>query len=217
MNDKSVLFLVVGLIIGFATGMLIAKSSSQPRMFQQQVAPPIMPTMAPQSNNNSAQIAAQKARLAEKINELKQAVKENPGNMAALVDLGNIHFDTGQHHEAIDYYKKALVINPDQPNVLVDIGIMYRRTAQPEEAVKSFKKAAAINPNHLYAYSNLGVVYSNDMNDLPKAIEAFKMVVKINPPNDPDIVAAAKQTISKLQMMIDNPSAARSAGDGHNH
>lgn len=115
------------------------------------------------------------------IKELQAFLKENPDNAQAWVELGNAFFDLDRFEEAIETYNKALSLAPGNPHVLTDIGVMYRRNNEPEKALQSFNRAVEIQPDFESAWFNKGVVYMHDLNDIPKAIEAWEQLVKVNP------------------------------------
>ena len=58
---------------------------------------------------------------------------------------------------------------------------MYRRNNAPEKALEVFSKAIAVQPDFETALFNKGIVYMHDLNDIPKAIEAWEQLVKVNP------------------------------------
>jgi len=116
-----------------------------------------------------------------RIREVQAFLKENPDNAQAWIELGNTFFDLDRLVDAINAYGKALSIQPDNPHVLTDLGVMYRRNNEPEKALEAFNKAVAVQPDFETAWFNKGIVYMHDLNDLPKAIEAWEQLVKVNP------------------------------------
>lgn len=115
------------------------------------------------------------------IDALKSKVAENPDNIDAWVQLGNIYFDDHQFNKAVHAYEKALEIEPDNADVLTDLGVMHRRDGHPEKAVEAFNRAIAADPNHQIAMYNKGVVQMHDLNDIEAAIESWKTLLAVNP------------------------------------
>jgi tetratricopeptide (TPR) repeat protein len=116
---------------------------------------------------------------------LKDAVKNDPKNVAAWIKLGNASMDTGRFNEAIDAYQKALALDPGNVDVRVDMGTCYRNIGRPDIAAKEYRKAIGINPNHLNAHRNLGVVLSDDLKDNKGAVKEFEKYLQLAP-NAPD-------------------------------
>ena len=115
------------------------------------------------------------------IRKLQAFLKENPDNPQGWVELGNAFFDLDRFGDAINAYEKSLSIQPDNPHVLTDLGVMYRRNNEPEKALEAFNRAIAVQPDFETPWFNKGIVYMHDLNDIPKAIEAWEQLVKINP------------------------------------
>ncbi len=116
---------------------------------------------------------------------LQEAVRQDPKNVNAWMNLGNILMDTSRFQEAIDAYQKALELDPKNVDVMVDMGTCYKNIGKPDRAAEEFRKAIKINPGHLYAHRNLGVVLANDIGDKKQAIKEFEEYLRLSP-NTPD-------------------------------
>ena len=116
---------------------------------------------------------------------LQEAVRQDPKNVNAWMNLGNILMDTSRFQEAIDAYQKALELDPRNADVMVDMGTCYKNIGKPDRAAEEFRKAIKINPGHLYAHRNLGVVLANDIGDKKQAIKEFEEYLRLSP-NTPD-------------------------------
>ena len=121
------------------------------------------------------------AEQAAQIFRLEKETKENPGNVAAWTNLGNLYFDTGSYKNAIAAYTKSLALNPNNADVMTDLGIMYRRTGQPQKAIEAFDKAAKMDPRQETALYDKGIVLMHDLKDIPGAIKAWEELLKRNP------------------------------------
>ena len=112
---------------------------------------------------------------------LQGILKDDPKNLKALVELGNLYFDTDQFDSAIQFYARALEIDPKNPDVRTDMGIMYRRKGDPDRAIAEFKKAAQGDPKHVNSRYNMGVVLLHDKADIKGAIQAWEEFLKVEP------------------------------------
>src|SRR4030066_2435302 len=116
---------------------------------------------------------------------LQDAVRNDPKNLNAWINLGNVMMDTSRFDKAIDAYQHALELDPENVDVRVDMGTCYRNIGKPDRAAEEFRKAIKINPGHLYAHRNLGVVLANDIGDKKQAIKEFEEYRRLSP-NTPD-------------------------------
>jgi hypothetical protein len=120
------------------------------------------------------------------------AVRENPGDLGALLRLANVQHDNGDFARAIESYKKYLAKDPGNPDARTDLGICYFELAKSGEgnreenyrrALAEMERAFKGNPNHQPAAFNLGIVYLN-MGDLEKSNRWLKQAVAINAHSD---------------------------------
>lgn len=112
---------------------------------------------------------------------LEKSVSENPNNVDAWMQLGNLYFDTNNFQKSIDSYKKYLAVKPDNPNVWTDLGVMYRRSGSPQEALAAFDKAIELDPRHEQPRFNKGIVLLHDLQDSEAAVRVWKELAEINP------------------------------------
>jgi cytochrome c-type biogenesis protein CcmH/NrfG len=157
---------LVALAVGFFAGVIFSVyHSSSPAPQTAAVPQPQAP-----ADNQSRQLDA-----------LIKETAQNPQNVSAWTDLGNLYFDTNQFEKAIWAYKKSLELKPDNPNVWTDLGVMYRRNGQPEDAVKSFDEAIRIDPKHEVSRFNKGIVLLHDLDKPKEGIRSWEALLKINP------------------------------------
>ena len=133
------------------------------------------------SGSPNAQQEQNLARLAGHILELEEAVRKNPEDVNAWVQLGNLYFDTGKAPQSINAYERALLLRPNDANVLTDLGIMYREAGKYDLAVESFRKATQIDPKHQNALFNRGVVLFFDLKRKEDARKVWQELLAVNP------------------------------------
>jgi cytochrome c-type biogenesis protein CcmH/NrfG len=136
-------------------------------------------------------------QMQNEIRVLQGAVRQNPQNINAWIELGNILMDTSRFHDAIDAYQKALELTPKNVEVIVDMGTCYRRIGKSDMAVEEYRKAIKINPLHPYAHRNLAVVLAFDIGDKKQAIKEFEEYLKLSP-DTPDTLQI-RQEVARLK------------------
>lgn len=113
--------------------------------------------------------------------EIEKMIEANKDDPEFLKMVGNIYFDKGKYHKAIEIYNRVLELNPEDADVLTDAGIAYREIGNPQKAIEYFKKAMDVDPQHPLSRYNLGIVLENDLGDLSGALQAFKEFLIISP------------------------------------
>lgn len=118
------------------------------------------------------------------IENYKEILKKDPNNLQALINIGNLYFDTRQDLLAIEHYRKALALDPRNVNVRTDMAVSYRRTGDPDRAVEELKKAISMDPRHAQSRYNLGIILIHDKKDVEGGIRAWEALLE-NVPNYP--------------------------------
>ncbi|MCK9362682.1 MAG: tetratricopeptide repeat protein [Syntrophales bacterium] len=167
----------IGYFFGSQSGGISIPGSSAP--FRAQTSP-ASPNQPPAQN---PAIAAQNEA------SLRALLMANPKNLDALIQLGNLYYDQGQHQQAVEWYGKALEIDPSNANVRTDRGTSYWSLNQPDAAIAEFKKSLQVDPNHLQTLYNIGLVYLQGKNNSAEAKKAWQKLLTVSPnyPNRADI------------------------------
>lgn len=196
MRKSAFVFLLVGFVIGYAIVFQWTKQRA-PELVRATVRMPQDRASAPES--------VPPLDMA-RVRSLQEQVKQNPQDFAALVELGNIHFDQRNFSDAINWYSKALEVEPDNVSLRTDLGTAYFYSERIDEAIAEFNKSLALNPTHPQALFNMGVALLHGKNDAKGALEYWGKLVETNP-NDPKI-ALVKEQIQALKEQ-DKDSAQR--------
>lgn len=107
-----------------------------------------------------ASIYEEKGEYDLAIKEGEEALRDDSGNLKALVSLGNSHLQKGEHKKAEKYYKKAMKIDPKNGDLLNNMAMLYISMGRLEEAEGLAKEAISTGSPHLgYYYDTLGKVY----------------------------------------------------------
>ena len=116
----------------------------------------------------------------QRINELEEKVKNNPGNKESLLELAHLRNDSGMFDKAIGDYQKYLEFVPDDADARVDMGVCYYSLRRYDEAIKEMTKALEYKPDHQIAHLNLGIVNLAASN-VEKSKEWLRKAVDLNP------------------------------------
>ena len=197
-KETVILSVVIAFLVGFITGATVAilkgrKNDARPVATQPSAAPPAMAPAAPLSSPSSEEVNP-------KIQALKDIVQKDAKNLSALVELGNLYFDTDQPKEAVEAYSKYLAIKPDNADVRTDMGIMYRKLGDSDRAMQEFRKAAQTDPTHVNSRYNIGVVLLHDKQDIKGAIKAWEDYLKADP--NSERAERVKAQMERMRAMV---------------
>lgn len=168
------MFIAVTFVLGFLSGIVFTSYKNTS----------LGPSRAPSGKRASGSSAADgqdHARFETMLRSLEKEVGQNPENISAWIQIGNLYFDHGENEKAIPAYEKAIAIEPDNANVLTDLGVVYRRAGNPQKAVEFFERAVAAEPNHKTARFNKGVVLMHDLDKKAEALRTWKELAEREP------------------------------------
>ncbi len=170
-QETMLIAVFITLVIGFILGVVFAvyKLDSMPGVPSQQTVKNA--SGQPNMTDKQAQI----------LQNLQTALKNNPKDFQALIQQGNLYFDTGQPDKAIKAYTESLKYHQGSSNLSTDLGIMYRRTKQFDKALEMFNKAISMDSSHEPARLNKGIVLMYDLQKPEEAIKIWEQLLSINP------------------------------------
>ncbi len=205
-KETVILYVVIALVVGFVGGVTVGilwmtRGTEKVAMVQKpQMAPPGPPLQGPPAQGPTPP-ARDSVEMASQIKTLKEIVKKDPKNLSALVELGNLYFDTNQPKEAIEAYSRYLAVKPDNADVRTDMGIMYRKLGQFDKAIEEFRKAAQSDPKHANSRYNTGLVLLHDKGDIKGAVKAWEDYLKVDPNSE-----RAQRLRAQIEKMKSMPS-----------
>jgi len=220
MRWQGLYFGIIGLLVGFIAGFFYANHynragtpSGSPSLMGQ--LPPGHPPIGASESEIAqsveradahpqdfdAQITAatvlyRAGRLEQAATYFQRANALRPDDYNTLVQLGNVHFDLGEHYlqhqdaaqsnthfrEAERWYERALARNPNDANVRTDYGLTFykRHPRDLDRAIAEYRRALAIDPRHPQALHNL-VVALTEKGELEEAEATLKRLEEVAP------------------------------------
>lgn len=79
------------------------------------------------------------------IKYLSKAVKLNPNNVNALIDLGSAYIEVKDYDNALKYYEMALKKDPNNPSIFNNLGVVYILKKNFQAAIDHYKQAILLN------------------------------------------------------------------------
>jgi cytochrome c-type biogenesis protein CcmH/NrfG len=176
---------VICLLLGLALGYLLRGSSSATPVVAAAAAstasvPDIGPTQVP--GMGGMPVGVSSAELADKaVALLLESLKQNPKDVAKLVEIANTYYDAKVYNKAIQYYGDALKITPKNVDVRTDMATAYWYIGDADHAIAEMEKALSFDPTHAQTLFNLGIVKSQGKRDAKGAIAAWRKLLETNP------------------------------------
>lgn len=90
---------------------------------------------------------ASAGRPVEAAKRLDEALRLDPDNAAAHVNLGNLRDDRGDLDAAESEYRRALQLQADNPAALYDLGVLLLENGRSEEALALLRRYAELRPD----------------------------------------------------------------------
>ncbi len=126
-----------------------------------------------------------------------QAIKKNPADMGAHLQMGIILAKIGDSKEAMKYFDKVLSTEPKNAAALNNRGNIYMIDGKYPEAQKAYLAASQISPDDPYVWVNLAKSYKA-VNDTKKAKAAFVKAQKLEPSVKEQYKALALELLNSL-------------------
>ena len=126
------------------------------------------------------------AQAPPSVEELEAFVQAEPGDVEAIVALGNALHEANRGGEAADRYRSALELDPDNVEALLGVATLLLEADRPDAAGPVFDRILALSPDQsdalLYrAVARLRLVGS--LNDQVR--EDVQRFLEVSPPEDP--------------------------------
>jgi cytochrome c-type biogenesis protein CcmH/NrfG len=174
---KKIAFLAIGIAfaLGFLTGSIVSILKR---------AKGIESSMTDLMTQRSVAKGTISIELMEKIEDLKETVREDPKNLAAWLKLGDIYFDYNRYREAIEAYSHYLSIKPEDSDIRTKMGMMLRGLEDFDGAIEAFRKAAQMNPRHAESRFQLGALFLQEKKDVKGAITTWKDYLQVSPKSE---------------------------------
>jgi len=119
--------------------------------------------------------------LEKGIGTLRVALQRNPGDKAALFNMGMALTETGRPEEAVAVLQRLLDSSPSDASAWVALGVAQAGLNQLESAIDSFDTAVSLNPQNGYAQKNLGAMLAQSESTFQQALEHLRLAVKLLP------------------------------------
>ncbi len=186
MTRDNLLFAIIGILLGFIAGFLLAGNITQreaaqralPVSAQGQNLPPNHP---PVGGDQQASGEGGQQMLAQVQTAMKQA-RENPNDFEAQKTAAKLEYQIQRFDQAIEYLLAANKLKPDDAEVLAMLGVANLDAQHYDAAIKWYKAALAKDPKDLASLDGYCFVLLQT-GDTKNAEDAMNKLAKADPTN----------------------------------
>ena len=154
------------------------------------------PSDKPRQQAQAPNTAAIEARIAQ----LEARIKAVPGDVEAMVALGDLYLETQRGMEGFRLFQRAVEIEPGNVHALSDLGGLYQQAGRYDDALESYRRAYESKPDHSAPLLNMALIYSRDKGDNAKALELLRRFLASNP--EAQLIATAQQEIARIEQAM---------------
>mgnify|MGYP005839178317 CR=1 FL=1 len=112
--------------------------------------------------------------------EFATALRLEPGNLEALVELGDVYEELGDSTHARRLYGQAAAIAPLDARAAYKLGNSFLRRGRASEAITHYDRALELDGLHVFALHNRSVAQM-EMRDIEAARAGFLRVIELDP------------------------------------
>jgi len=120
------------------------------------------------------------SRLTEAEQIYRQILIDQPAHFDSLNLLGVLHYQRGQHSEAVQLIDAALKVNPRSATAHNSRGAALNELKRCEEAVESYSRATELQPDYADAFYNRGNVL-RDLRRYEEALADYERTISLRP------------------------------------
>ncbi len=157
-----------------------------------------------------AVILSEQARVEDAVACYRRMLEITPDNPSVLLNLGDLYFDHGQPHRALESYRRVLEERPGDVGVNRDIGLCYLALQRYGEAIACFSRLEAQGVLQLEIKLDLAEAHLS----VGDRAEAFTLITQVRESNsavDPNIDGRANELTAALENARNNPKGALEA------
>jgi Flp pilus assembly protein TadD len=162
---------------------------------------PVGQPVAPQAGLSSADAMRQgnelygQGKFPEAVAMYQQALKSEPGNVSARVNLGNAYFALDRLDDAGREFTQAAKDSPNDADIHSNLGAVLLRQGKVAEAQKEVETAVQLKPALAEGHYILGVIY-RQTGKAPLALVEFSQVISLT--TDAKLKSEAEKQVAEI-------------------
>ena len=179
MTRENILFAIIGILLGFIVGFMLASSMSQRNAMQQATASSqTMPADHPPIG--AQQSAPDPQAVREQVSASIEKARNEPKNFDAQMKAAELYYQIGRYNEAIEYLLKANQLQPTDYRTVTLLGVANLDAGNYDNAEKWYRTAIKMKSDDVMVLSGLAYV-TLEKGDAKAAEDAIAKLEKVSP------------------------------------
>ena len=177
MTRENILFAIIGILLGFIVGFMLASSMSQKSAMQVAGTSQTMPADHPPL---SGQNAPDPQAVREQVSASLEKARTEPNNFDAQVKAAELYYQIQQYDKAIEYLIKANQLKPTDYRTVTMLGVFNLDAGHYDTAERWYRVAMKMKSDDVMVLS--GLAYSTlQRGDAKAAEDAIAQLEKVSP------------------------------------
>ncbi|MDX1390240.1 MAG: tetratricopeptide repeat protein [Acidobacteriota bacterium] len=181
MKREQLIYLLVGLafglLVGYGAYAAWGKSGAEKIAGGPGAVPSPAGPMAPTQTGPTAGGSP----FMQEFERIRTRLDQNPEDVAALVEMGDLAQSAGMWEQAVQVYERAITLRPDDPDLLTVAGRCYAQLGDGERALERLLEARRIDPDHAASLYNIAMVEGLVLGRIDDAEESLRKLETEHP------------------------------------
>src|SRR2546423_7860544 len=178
MSRETLLFAIIGLLLGSIVGFIFASSMSQKPASQQAVAS--TQAMPPDHPPVGAQNAPDQQKTFQEVQASIEKARKEPQNFEAQIKAAQLYYQIQRYDQSIEFLLKANQIKPTDYDTVVTLGMVNLDAGHYDQAEKWYQAAMKMKSDDVMVLSGLAAV-TLEKGDAKAAEDAIAKLEKVDP------------------------------------
>jgi tetratricopeptide (TPR) repeat protein len=157
MTRENLLFAIIGILLGFIVGFMLASSISQKQTMQQATASrPAMPADHPAMSTQPNAVDPQAVR--NQVTASLEQARNEPNNFDAQIRAADLYAQIGRFEQGIEFLIKANQLKPSDYDTIVRLGAFNVEAEHFEAAEKWYRAAMKMRSDDIRVLAGMAAV-----------------------------------------------------------
>jgi tetratricopeptide (TPR) repeat protein len=179
MSRENLLFAIIGILLGFIVGFMLASSMSQKQATQLAGASQGLPADHPPIAGGGQNAPDPQAMRAEVASQLEKA-KNEPNNFDAQIKAAQLYYQIQRYDQAIEFLLKANTLKPTDYQTVVALAVTNLDAEHYETAEKWYLAAIKLKSDDVMVLAGLAFA-TLKKGDAKAAEDAIAKLEKVDP------------------------------------